>query len=120
VSGKVHSEEPVRCNARFVMKHIAIKKPDDEFKVVAGTERSQAAVMVIAPGESEGGPDNKHEGADQWLFVLSGEGEATVDEHEQRLSPGSLLLIEAGETHEIRNTGREPLRTINFYAPPEY
>ena len=29
-------------------------------------------------------------------------------------------LIERGETHEIRNTGKEPLRTVNFYVPPAY
>jgi mannose-6-phosphate isomerase-like protein (cupin superfamily) len=102
------------------MKHIEIEDPKDDFKVVAGTERSQAAIMVVAPGDAEGGPDNKHDGSDQWLFVLSGEGEATVGHRKQKLAPGSLLLIEAGEAHEIRSTGPEPLRTLNFYAPPEY
>ncbi|RYE65571.1 MAG: cupin domain-containing protein, partial [Rhizobiaceae bacterium] len=33
---------------------------------------------------------------------------------------GSLLLIERGERHEIRNTGDAPLVTINFYTPPAY
>jgi hypothetical protein len=28
----------------------------------------------------------------------------------------TLLLIERGEAHEIRNTGRRPLRTLNFYV----
>jgi hypothetical protein len=30
------------------------------------------------------------------------------------------LLIERGDEHEIRNTGKEALRTINFYVPPAY
>jgi oxalate decarboxylase/phosphoglucose isomerase-like protein (cupin superfamily) len=30
------------------------------------------------------------------------------------------VLIERGDTHEIRNTGRTPLRTLNFYVPPAY
>jgi len=77
-------------------------------------------MMVIKPGDCEGGPDNKHEGADQWLFVLSGVGEATVSKKKRKLSAGTLLLIEAGEPHEIKNTGKSPLRTVNFYAPPEY
>jgi hypothetical protein len=33
---------------------------------------------------------------------------------------GSLLLIERREKHEIRNTGRALLRTLNFYSPPGY
>jgi mannose-6-phosphate isomerase-like protein (cupin superfamily) len=28
--------------------------------------------------------------------------------------------IEKGEQHEIRNTGRVLLRTLNFYVPPAY
>jgi mannose-6-phosphate isomerase-like protein (cupin superfamily) len=33
---------------------------------------------------------------------------------------GSLVLIERGTTHEIRNTGRTPLKTLNVYVPPAY
>jgi len=33
---------------------------------------------------------------------------------------GALLLIERGDTHEIKNTGREKLVTLNFYVPPAY
>jgi mannose-6-phosphate isomerase-like protein (cupin superfamily) len=29
-------------------------------------------------------------------------------------------LIERGDRHEIRNTGRQPLKTLNFYVPPAY
>jgi mannose-6-phosphate isomerase-like protein (cupin superfamily) len=36
------------------------------------------------------------------------------------LAPGGLLLIEAGEPHEISNAGRVPLATVNVYAPPAY
>lgn len=36
------------------------------------------------------------------------------------LRPGSLLLIERGERHEIRATGDAPLKTVNFYSPPAY
>jgi mannose-6-phosphate isomerase-like protein (cupin superfamily) len=29
-----------------------------------------------------------------------------------------LLLVERGETHEIRNTGSVPLQTLSVYVPP--
>nr|WP_298128631.1 cupin domain-containing protein [uncultured Pseudoxanthomonas sp.] len=80
----------------------------------------QAAQMVIAPGGSEGGADNRHRGADQWLFVAEGTGMAIVEGTRRALRPGSLLLIERGERHEIRATGRTPLKTVNFYAPPAH
>lgn len=90
------------------------------FKVALSNKRAQVATMVIAPGDSEGGPDNRHRGADQWLFVLSGRGEATLGRRTHKLSAGSLVLIERGTTHEIRNVGRTPLKTLNVYVPPAY
>ena len=90
------------------------------FRVVAGSERSQAAEMALPPGESTGGPDNRHERSDQWVLVLSGSGTAIVDGSEYELSAGTLLLIEAGEAHELRSAPEEQLATVNFYAPPEY
>lgn len=76
--------------------------------------------MVLLPGESEGGPDNRHRGADQWMYVLSGVGVAILEGDRHRLKAGSLLLIERGTAHEIRNTGRTPLKTLNLYVPPAY
>ena len=90
------------------------------FKVAIGNRRSQAATMVLEPGDCEGGPDNRHRGADQWLFVLSGTGSATVNGRRSALRAGTLLLIERGDTHEIRNSGRSPMKTLNFYVPPAY
>jgi mannose-6-phosphate isomerase-like protein (cupin superfamily) len=90
------------------------------FRVAIGNRRSQAAAMTLAPGKSEGGPDNRHRGADQWLFVESGSGVAIVNGRRARLRAGSLVLIERGDRHEIRNTGRTPLRTLNIYVPPAY
>ena len=91
------------------------------FRVALGNERSQAAEMVIAPGDKEGGPRNRHRGADQWLFVVSGSGSALVKGKRHALRVGSLLLIEHGDQHEIKNTAKkEPLRTLNLYVPPGY
>jgi mannose-6-phosphate isomerase-like protein (cupin superfamily) len=90
------------------------------FRVAIGNRRSQAAEMVIAPGDCEGGPDNRHRGSDQWLYVVSGSGTATINDKRYAIGPGSLLLIERGDRHEIRNSGRTALRTLNFYVPPAY
>ena len=90
------------------------------FRVALGDDHSQAAQMTLGPGESEGGPDNLHRGADQWLFVVSGDGVAIVEGERAELREGTLLLIQRGETHEIRNTGTGPLRTLNVYVPPAY
>lgn len=91
------------------------------FRIAIGNGRSQAAEMVLEPGGKEGGPRNRHRGADQWLFVVSGRGSALINGKRQALRAGSLVLIEHGDKHEITNTDdNEPLRTLNLYVPPAY
>jgi len=90
------------------------------FRVAVTNARAQVAEMVVAPGDGEGGPDNRHRGADQWLLVLSGTGIARVNGRRVDLKPGTLLLIEHGDRHEIKNTGYGSLRTVNLYVPPAY
>ena len=98
-------------------KHLKLTKG---FRVAIGNDRSQAAEMVIPPHDAEGDPRNRHDGADQWLYVVSGTGRATINGKKYPLTAGSLLLIERGDRHEIRNVGRTYLRTVNFYVPPAY
>jgi mannose-6-phosphate isomerase-like protein (cupin superfamily) len=90
------------------------------FRTAFAVRRAQAAEMVLAPGDTEGGPDNRHRGADQWLYVVSGTGVATVEGRRVPLKAGTLLVIERRERHEVRNTGRTLLKTLNFYYPPAF
>ena len=90
------------------------------FAVVLGNRRSQAATMVIPVGGKEGGPYNNHRGTDQWIFVVSGKGSARIDGKRVSLQASSLLLIERGENHEIRNSGTTEFVTLTIYVPPGY
>ena len=101
------------------MKYKTLSLQSD-FEVAFVVRDVQAAEMTLAPGAHTGGPSNRHAGADQWLYVVSGTGIAVVDGVQQSLQPGSLLVIERGETHEIRSGDEQPLRTVNFYSPPAY
>ena len=76
--------------------------------------------MVIEPGESEGGPRNSHRGADQCLFVVSGKGVARIAGRKIQLRASTLVLIERGQKHEIKNSGGTDLVTLNFYVAPAY
>ena len=53
-------------------------RSDRWFDVVLETDGAQAAIMTLAPGDTTGGPNNKHASSDQWLYVVAGEGRATV------------------------------------------
>ena len=90
------------------------------FHVGLTHRRAQAATMSLTPGASEGGPGNRHRGADQWLYVIEGRGRAIVNGRSFALEPGTMLLIERADLHEIRNTGRRLLKTLNLYVPPAY
>jgi mannose-6-phosphate isomerase-like protein (cupin superfamily) len=90
------------------------------FRIALRSARGQVAEMTIPRGGAEGGPHNAHRGADQWLFVIAGRGVAIVGGRRAPLRKGMLVLVGKGERHEIRNTGREHLRTLVFYAPPAY
>jgi mannose-6-phosphate isomerase-like protein (cupin superfamily) len=90
------------------------------FRLSVGNAKSQAAVMVLAVGGMEGDADNFHRGADQWLYVIEGSGTAIINGHKTKLKAGTIVLIEAGDRHEIRNTGRTLLKTVSVYVPPAY
>lgn len=90
------------------------------FRIGPSTAAGQVAEMVIPAGASEGGPGNRHRSSDQWLYVVAGTGVVIGSRRRVPLRPGMILLIPAGQWHEVRNTGRNALQTLNFYAPPGY
>jgi mannose-6-phosphate isomerase-like protein (cupin superfamily) len=108
------------------MTHVQTSLKRSKFANLLATASAQAVLMTLAPGEaSEDEPANEHPRCEQWMFVVSGRGQAIVKHSHGRsqvvrLSPGSLLVVLKREPHQIKNTGAEPLRTINLYVPPAY
>ncbi len=92
--------------------------PPAGYRLLANTGRSQAATMVLEPGKSIAQNEVAGDACDQWVYVTRGEGRAYVGGCWLDIKAGSLLLIEAGESHEIRATGRIPLETISICATP--
>ena len=108
------------------MKHIKTGSKRGQFDVLAATRLAQAAKMTLRPGAaSDDEPSNEHPHCEQWLFVISGTGEAIIGKRRGslrrvELAANSLLVVEKGGLHQIKNTGRRRLVTINFYMPPAY
>ena len=90
----------------------------DFFRVLQETERSQTAVMTVAPGR-DAGPEETHE-ADQILYVIEGQAEVRIGTELATAGPGALVTIPAGTPHHVRSTGAVPLFFLTVYAPPEY
>jgi mannose-6-phosphate isomerase-like protein (cupin superfamily) len=88
------------------------------FEVLQETERTQTAVMTIAPGQ-DGGPEETHAG-DQVVYVVEGEAVVTVEGVAHEARAGACVLIPAGARHHVRNPGGRPLFFLSVYAPPAY
>jgi mannose-6-phosphate isomerase-like protein (cupin superfamily) len=58
-------------------------------------------------------PSHIHDSADEWLYVVAGEGILLVDAVEQRIQPGTFSLIPRGYRHAIHPQGRNPLIVVS-------
>ncbi len=88
----------------------------DGAHVSTDTGHMQAATVVLEPGNSIAGSAASVAKDDQWVYVTCGQGYAYVGGRRIDLKPGSLLLIEAGEAHEICALGHAPLETISIHS----
>jgi mannose-6-phosphate isomerase-like protein (cupin superfamily) len=108
------------------MQHVRTGTKRGKFDILAATRDAQGAKMTLTPGAaSDDEPSNEHPRSEQWLLVVEGSGTAVIGKKRTSLrrialKRHSLLVIEKGELHQIRNTGRRPLVTINLYVPPAY
>ncbi len=73
------------------------------------TNFSQA---VFPPGEIA--YQHSHEAMEEVFFIESGQGEIVVDGVNYALGPGTCVVVNARETHEIRNTGDSDLVVTYF------
>ena len=87
-------------------------------EVVATAPHSQVVVMSIPPGGEIG--DEVHDGVDQVLVFVEGQGEAILDGARSPVGPDRLVLVPAGTRHNFVNTGSTDLRLYTIYAPPEH
>jgi mannose-6-phosphate isomerase-like protein (cupin superfamily) len=98
---------------------IELARRNDAFRreVVTG-EHSQVVVMTIPPGGEIG--EEVHDGVDQLLVAVEGEADAVLDGVASPMRPNQLVYVRAGTRHNFVNTGREPLRLVTVYSPPEH
>ncbi|MDX1663002.1 MAG: cupin domain-containing protein [Candidatus Promineifilaceae bacterium] len=83
---------------------------------VTEAERFSFGMVVLEPGK--GHERHNHPGSEEIIFVVSGEGEQTVDdEGPVSIRPGASIYIPEGVYHSTVNTGWEPLRLLVVYSP---
>ncbi len=98
---------------------LRIAQENDAFRREVETrEHSQVVVMTIPRGGEIG--EEVHEGIDQLLLFVEGEGEAVIEGERAPIARNQLVVVPAGTRHNFVNTGAGPLRLVTVYAPPEH
>jgi mannose-6-phosphate isomerase-like protein (cupin superfamily) len=87
-------------------------------KVLSTGRHAQVVVMCIPPAGEIG--DEVHEGVDQILTFVSGQGVAILDGETSAIGPNHLVHVPAGTRHNVINTGTVDLRLYTVYSPPEH
>src|SRR4051794_10104408 len=78
-----------------------------------GAEASSVVYFEIAPGDRLA---SHTDSAEEILYIVAGEAEATVGDEVGRVSAGDLALVPAMAPHALRNVGDEIVRVVGFFA----
>jgi mannose-6-phosphate isomerase-like protein (cupin superfamily) len=62
--------------------------------------------------------NHTHEDADEWLYVVAGEGNLRIGTTDQRITAGTFSLIPHSAGHAVLPTGRNPLIVISVLSGP--
>jgi mannose-6-phosphate isomerase-like protein (cupin superfamily) len=79
------------------------------------TENHSVAHVVIASGKSS--RLHIHPIAEESYYILQGKARLLIGEEESIVSPGQVVLIPPGKTHQIVNTGLQPLEFLAICVP---
>ena len=106
--------------ARFYAEGVAelARRNEDFRRVLFTTERSQLVLMAIRAGEEIG--EETHDGVDQVLAFVDGEGEAVLGGSSRPVRAGSVVVVPAGTRHNFITRGDAPLKLYTVYTPPEH
>lgn len=89
-------------------------------ELVSGASGSNAITLrivdipVAQPGDAPRS-QHYHQGFEECIYVLAGEGATHSDSGVHPLKAGDAILIPPGEKHATRNTGSVPLRLLCFF-----
>ena len=98
---------------------IKATKDNKYFREVLFTgEKSQLVVMEIPVGGEIGEEVHKH--VEQTLFFLSGNGKSFLNDKEDMISAGDVVVVTPGTKHNFINTGTTALKVYTIYAPPNH
>lgn len=92
-------------------------KNNDFRQVLYTAKHCQLVLMALKPREDIGEEVHK---LDQFFRVEEGAGEAVLDGVTTEISTGFAVLVPAGTSHNIINTGNVTMKLYTLYAPANH
>jgi mannose-6-phosphate isomerase-like protein (cupin superfamily) len=86
-------------------------------RVLHTTDRSQIVLMAVPKGGEIG--EETHDGIDQILAFVEGEGEAVLTGSRRPVKAGDVVVVPAGTRHNFI-ASRATLKLYTVYTPPEH
>lgn len=80
--------------------------------ITASQGAANFAMRIFELVPDKASPIHQHE-SEHEIFILSGQGEIETEDEIISISEGSVVFIQPNESHQFRNTGREPLRFVD-------
>jgi mannose-6-phosphate isomerase-like protein (cupin superfamily) len=118
-SAQVAADTKANITKGFVADIEKLTERNADFRRVLYTGKNlQLVLMSIQPGEEIG--EEVHSDGDQFFRIEKGKGEVWIDGKRSGVEGGYAILVPAGARHNVKNTGREPLRLYTLYSPPEH
>ena len=91
---------------------------NENFRKVLYTDKnSQLVLMSLLAGEEIG--EEVHD-VDQFLRVEQGVGTAILSGISRDIIDGSVIIVQAGTSHNVINTGSNPMKLYTLYMPPHH
>lgn len=87
-------------------------------RVLYTSAKLQLVLMSLRPGEEIG--SEIHATHDQFFRIEQGKGRIRIGQAKIKVGPGDAIVVPAGVSHNLTNTGKKRLRLYTIYAPPNH
>jgi uncharacterized cupin superfamily protein len=82
-----------------------------------GTEFCAVNMVRLAPGATVS-PAHSHNANEEVIYIVSGSGQILIDGTVYELRAGSIAVLPKQKIHMLRNTDKEEMKVVCFFAPP--
>ncbi len=105
--------ETVYASERDERKRISLVAP-----IICGTAAMRVDMVIYPAGNAA--PNYHHEGADTFVYVMSGRGTAWANEQRFSVRQGDMICFPDRERHHLKAEDGGELRFLEIYVPAEF